>query len=35
LGGYEIIIICCLIHFFIVTASILQPEGTNEINEIR
>ena len=33
LGGYEIITICCLIHFFIVIASILQPDGTAPIAE--
>lgn len=28
LGGYEIVTICCLVHFFIVSASIAQPDGT-------
>ncbi|KAL7489912.1 hypothetical protein ACHAW6_015651 [Cyclotella cf. meneghiniana] len=33
MGGYEIITLCCLVHFFIVTASIAQPDGTAPIAE--
>ncbi|KAL7531845.1 hypothetical protein ACHAXR_007659 [Thalassiosira sp. AJA248-18] len=33
LGGYEIVTICCLVHFFIVTASIVQPDGTAPMAE--
>mmetsp|Transcript_34906 Transcript_34906/g.74462 ORF Transcript_34906/g.74462 Transcript_34906/m.74462 type:complete len:260 (+) Transcript_34906:62-841(+) len=33
LGGYEIVTLCCLIHFFIVTASIAQPDGTAPMAE--
>ena len=33
MGGYEIITICSLVHFFIVVASISQPEGTAPISE--
>lgn len=32
-GGYEIITLFCLVHFFIVTASIGQPDGTAPIAE--
>ena len=33
LGGYEIVTICCLVHFFIVSASIAQPDGTAPMTE--
>ena len=33
MGGYEIITLCCLVHFFIVTASIAQPDGTAPMAE--
>lgn len=33
LGGYEIVTICCLVHFFIVSASIAQPDGTAPMAE--
>mmetsp|Transcript_2139 Transcript_2139/g.4571 ORF Transcript_2139/g.4571 Transcript_2139/m.4571 type:complete len:254 (+) Transcript_2139:107-868(+) len=33
LGGYEIITLCCLVHFFIVSASIVQPDGTAPMAE--
>lgn len=32
-GGYEIITLFCLVHFFIVTASIAQPAGTAPMAE--
>ena len=33
LGGYEVVTLCCLVHFFIVTASIAQPDGTAPMAE--
>lgn len=33
MGGYEIITLCCLVHFFIVAASITQPDGTAPMAE--
>lgn len=33
LGGYEIVTLCCLVHFFIVSASIVQPDGSAPIAE--
>jgi hypothetical protein len=33
MGGYEIITLCMLVHFFIVTASIVQPDGTAPMAE--
>ena len=29
----EIVTLCCLVHFFIVTASIAQPDGTAPMAE--
>lgn len=33
MGGYEIITIFCLVHFFIVSASVAQPDGTAPMAE--
>ncbi|KAL3802760.1 hypothetical protein ACHAW5_008864 [Stephanodiscus triporus] len=33
LGGYEVVALCCLVHFYIVIASIVQPDGTAPMAE--
>jgi hypothetical protein len=33
MGGLELVTLCCLIHFFIVSASIVQPGGTAPLEE--
>uniref|UniRef100_A0A7S1BF14 Uncharacterized protein n=1 Tax=Corethron hystrix TaxID=216773 RepID=A0A7S1BF14_9STRA len=33
MGGYEAVTLCALVHFFIVAASIAQPEGTAPIGD--
>ncbi|KAL9182148.1 hypothetical protein ACHAXT_012800 [Thalassiosira profunda] len=33
LGGYEVVTLCCLVHFFIVAASVAQPDGTAPMAE--
>jgi len=33
MGGMEIVTLCCLVHFFIVSASIVQPEATAPLAE--
>lgn len=33
MGGYEVVTLCCLVHFFIVSASIAQPDGTAPMAE--
>jgi hypothetical protein len=33
MGGYEVVTLLCLVHFFIVSASIAQPDGTAPMAE--